>query len=247
MDITTTPRDHGVHVIQTVGMLNWPEGAGVWQAHGVRLDLMDGRQRLAVCKLEVEQAKAKERGALVATQIEPWVKTLRYLAVVRDLRSTLYDVDSTIQQIEEEQDWNTEPSLELVDKLEVYATGEEIDAARAASDGRSAMCACLGPAVATRYRRLITQGLRAALAFAPDPADSPIHPAWEQPSYGGLKGESTAQMVARDLLTAWADVRDRRDPLITWAVQDAGLTRTEVQQTTSISRSTINRLLPSET
>ena len=59
-----------------------------------------------------------------------------------------------------------------------------------------------------------------------------------------MSGEGLAQAVARDLLVGWASVRDLRDPLITWAVTDAGVTRTEVQQTTSVSRSTINRLLP---
>ncbi|WP_258056178.1 hypothetical protein [Streptomyces sp. Ru62] len=38
--------------------------------------------------------------------------------------------------------------------------------------------------------------------------------------------------------------RDPRDPLITWAVNGAGLEQTEVNDTAHVSRSTIARLLP---
>ncbi|MEU6603224.1 hypothetical protein [Streptomyces flaveolus] len=53
-----------------------------------------------------------------------------------------------------------------------------------------------------------------------------------------------AQTVARDLLTAWAQLRDLRDPLIIWAVNGAGLKQTEVNDTAHVSRSAIARLLP---
>jgi hypothetical protein len=43
---------------------------------------------------------------------------------------------------------------------------------------------------------------------------------------------------------AWADVLGLRTPLITWAARPAELIRTQVQQITSVSRTTINRLLP---
>lgn len=64
------------------------------------------------------------------------------------------------------------------------------------------------------------------------------------PLTSGTLGSSLAQGVARDLLAGWAAVRDLRDPLVTWAVDGAEVSRSEVQATTGISRSTINRLLP---
>lgn len=243
MDITTGPRDKGSYVIRTTGMQKWPEGDGTWQAPGVRLDLMDGRRRLAVCTLEVPQSDAEERGAFEAERIEPWVRTLRYLATVRDLRDTLAALESLILRAEEEQYGGWKATPETAEELLRYATQDEVDAARAAG-GIDPLGAALGRLVAARLGGQIAQGLRAGLAFAPDPTVVPIHPAWEQPGFAGMAGESTAQVVARDLLAAWADTRDLRDPLITWAVNDAGLTRSEVQQTTSVSRSTINRLLP---
>lgn len=236
MDITTGARDKGAYVIRTVGDLKWPAGDGAWQAHGVRLDLMDGRKRLAVCRLEVPGTQAaEEAGEREAARIEPWARTLRYLAVVRDLRDTLAAVDSLTLRAADDAATFGGPS-EAADELLAYATQDEADDVRGAP---------LGRLIAGRLRRQIGEGLRRALAFAPDPAVHPIHPAWEQPALGILAGESLAQAVARDLLAGWAAVRDLRDPLITWAVQDAGVTRTEVQQTTSVSRSTINRLLPS--
>lgn len=243
MDITTTTRDQGIYVIRTVGKMTWPEGGGRWQGYGVRLVLMDGRKMLASCKLEVPVGEAEDRGAGEAARIEPWVRTLRYLAVVRDLQFTQRAVASLSMRLDEEEAWSGEISPDLTDELFGYATQEEINAAQASGDPNS-LSTELVSRVADRYRHQIEQGLCAALAYAPDPRTNPIHPAWEQPPLGGVEGESTAQMTARNLLAAWAHVRDLRDPLITWAVQDAGLTRTLVQQVTSVSRATINRLLP---
>ncbi|MFD5491566.1 hypothetical protein ACFWH4_01160 [Streptomyces sp. NPDC127091] len=235
MDIATAPRDKGAYIIRTVGTQKWTEDTGTWQAHGVRLDLMDGYKRLAICKLEVPGTQnAEERGALEATRIEPWVRTLRHLAAVRDLRATLADVEDMTWRAADDAATFGGPS-DAADELLAYATQDEADTTQGAP---------LGRVIADRLRRQIGEGLRRALAFAPDPAGDPIHPAWELPGLAGMPGGSLAQVVARDLLAAWADVRNLRDPLITWAVQSAGLTRTEVQQTTSVSRSTINRLLP---
>ncbi|SOF02291.1 hypothetical protein SAMN05446589_9417 [Streptomyces sp. OV198] len=49
--------------------------------------------------------------------------------------------------------------------------------------------------------------------------------------------------MTRELLSAWAGIRDLRGPLITWAVREAGMTRTDVHDITSVARGTINRLL----
>jgi hypothetical protein len=40
--------------------------------------------------------------------------------------------------------------------------------------------------------------------------------------------------------------RDLRDPPITWAVTAARITKTDAQTVSGVSRSTINRLLPTD-
>ncbi|MGA5670032.1 hypothetical protein ACPCTG_31695 [Streptomyces pseudogriseolus] len=240
MDITTGPRDKGVYTIRTVGTQTWPDES--WQAHGVRLELMDGLQALAVCKLEVAGTlAAEERGAEEAAAIEPWTRTLRYLAVVRRLRSHLDSAHRLLDEAEDADEYGR--PMDDVDSaaLRAMATSQE----REHNDhGDDYELLPLARTVVARLERQVDEGLRKAVAFAPDPSEAPIHPAWELPGLGGMPGGSLAQAVARDLLSGWASVRDLRDPLITWAVKDAELTRTEVQQTTSVSRSTINRLLP---
>ncbi|MFJ3984382.1 hypothetical protein [Streptomyces fungicidicus] len=242
MDIATAPRDKGVYVIRTVGTQSWGEES--WQAHGVHLELMDGLQPLAVCRLEVTGTlAAEERGAEEARRIEPWVRTLRYLAVVKRLRGSLaHGAERLLNEALDRERFGGPMEEEDSSQLRAMATAEELASATPGSEYEPH--APLARLVVARLERQIDEGLRKALAFAPDPAELPIHPAWELPGLGGMPGESLAQSVARDLLAGWASMRDLRDPLITWAVQDAGLTRTEVQQTTSVSRSTINRLLP---
>jgi hypothetical protein len=240
MDITTGVRDKGVYVIRTVGELQWPEGGGTWQAHGVRLDLMDGPRRLAVCKLEVPgTTAAEERGAAEAAAIEPWTRSLRYLTVVEQLRGDLDRARRLLAEAEASGHYGLDESD--AETLRAMALAEELQQADSDSSYKLVPLARL---VVARLERLIGAGLQKALAFAPDPAEAPVHPAWELPGYAGMPGASLAQTLARGLLEAWAAVRDLRDPLVTWAVRDVGLTRTEVQQTTSVSRSTINRLLP---
>ncbi|RPK76599.1 hypothetical protein EES45_22840 [Streptomyces sp. ADI97-07] len=234
MDITTNRRDTGTYAILTTGRQTWTDAGQTWAAHGVRLDLMDGQKALAVCKLEVPgETEAEERGALVATQIEPWVLTLRYLAVVRNLQSTLDAVEALELTAQDQEQWSG-LSPDTADEINAFADQDDDPAAQG-----SALCR----RIAARLRSQITYGRARALAYAPT-LDTPIHPAWTQSGLGETPGEPTATMVARELLTAWAATRDMRDGLITWAVTTAGLTRTEVQQTTGVSRSTINRLLP---
>lgn len=242
MDITTEARDKGLYIIRAIGDLKWTENDGTWQAPGVRLDLMDGPRRLAVCKLEVAASKAEERAAPVATGIQTWAKTLQALAIVDELRSQLGRVDSLMLQVEDEQASGClEPTT--VDEMLGLAQQDEVDSAQTAG-GRNPLGLPLGRLVAARLRRQISRGLRLALAHAPSPVETPIHPAWEQPALAGMSGEPTVQYAARNLLAAWADVRDARDSLITWAVKDAEVERTTVQQLTGVARTTINRLLP---
>ncbi|WP_157856035.1 hypothetical protein [Streptomyces aureocirculatus] len=237
MDITTQPSAKGIHIVRTIGDQKWAEDHGTWKVPGVRLDLRDGRQLLAVCKLEVAAQDAEERAKTAAAEIEPWVTTLHALAIVDDQRSKLAAVESLVMRIEEEEAYGwVEPTT--LDELFAYAHQSEIDAMQKPG------CSPLGVLITARVRGQISRGLRLALAHAPSPDEAPIHPAWEQPPIGELSGEPTVQRVARDLLAAWADVRDARDPLITWAVQGAGLERTAVQQITKVARTTINRMLP---
>lgn len=240
MDITTGARDKGVYVIRTVGTQTWAEDSV--QAHGVRLELMDGLQALAVCKLEVAGTlAAEERGAEEAATIEPWTRTLRYLAVVKRLRGHLDSARRLLDEAEDAEEYGRPVDEVDAAALRAMATPAERGQADPGDDYDLAPLARL---VVARLERQIDEGLRKALAFAPNPIQVPIHSAWELPGLGGMPGKSLAQEVARDLLSGWASVRDLRDLLITWAVKDASLTRTEVQQTTSVSRSTINRLLP---
>lgn len=240
MNITTGARDKGVYIIRTVGTQTWAEDSV--QAHGVRLELMDGLQPLAVCKLEVAGTlAAEERGAEEAAAIEPWTRTLRYLAAVKRLRGQLDSARRLLDEAEDAEQYGRPVDEVDAAALRAMATPQEREQADPGDDYDLVLLARL---VVARLERQIDEGLRKALAFAPNPAEAPIHPAWELPGLGGMPGESLAQAVARDLLAAWALVRDLRDPLITWAVKGAELTRTEVQQTTSVSRSTINRLLP---
>lgn len=240
MDITTEARDNGVYTIRAVGTQSWAEDSS--EAHGVRLDLMDGLRVLATCKLEVPGTlKAEERGAEEAEAIEPWVRTVRYLAVVRQLRGHLDGARRLLDEAEDADEYGRPMDEVDASTLRALATGPEREQADPGDDYDLIPLARL---VVARLERQIGEGLRKALAFSPDPAAAPIHPAWELPGLGGMPGPSLVQAVAGNLLAAWTANRDLRDPLITWAVQDAGVSRTEVQQTTGVSRSTINRLLP---
>lgn len=258
MDITTGARAKGVYVIRTVGTQHWPDSDGTWRAHGVRLELMDGPAQLAVCTLEVPGTlAAEERGEQEATAIEPWVRTMQYLHVTRRLRSDL----AAARRILEDATYHVEMGETLdryqLETLHGLASAREV-ADAAASTRREPVAGmavqtpdaevdqALAAAVVRRLTAQVHKGLLAAFAYAPDPAEHPIHPAWETPGLSHTPGKSLARELARDVLAGWAVARDRRDPLITWAVQDTEMTRTEVQQVTAVSRSTINRLLPDD-
>lgn len=240
MDITAGARDQGVYVIRTVGTQTWADDAV--QAHGVRLELMDGLQPLAVCKLQVPGTlAAEERGTEEAAAIEPWTRTLRYLAAVKRLRGHADSARHLLDEAENAHEHGRPVDEVDAAALRAMATSQERE--QNDPDDNYELLP-LARAVVTRLEQQVDEGLRKAVAFAPDPVEAPIHPAWELPALGGMPGPILVRAVARDLLAGWASVRDLRDPLITWAVKDAELTRTEVQQTTSVSRSTINRLLP---
>lgn len=243
MDITTQPRSAGLYVIQHTGMQQWAEDHGTWKAHGVRLDLMDGTRPIALCKLEVPQPRADDRARSVAEEIEPWGQALLALAAVADARAQMTRL-VTLTTAAMEADANGWPIEDYVQEdLLALAAEDEISEARK-GDALEWAGLPLARLITSRWRRELASRHLALLAAAPDVAAHPIHPAWEQPALYGVTGVSTAQVMARELLAAWAVARDLRDPLITWAVQQADVTRTQVQQITSVSRSTINRLLP---
>ena len=243
MDITTKARTAGLYAIQQTGMQQWAEDHGTWKAHGVRLDLMDGPTRLAICKLEVPQSKAEDRAKAVTEEIEPWGHALRALAAVAEVRARQARLVPLMVAAEEAEQnmWQVEDYVR--DELVGYATPTEIEAAKSGGAYEWAGMP-LARLIAARWRDELAARHRELLAAAPDVTSHPIHPAWEQPPLFGVTGVSTAQVMARELLAAWAVVRDLRDPLITWAVGEAGVTRTQVHQATGVSRSTINRLLP---
>ncbi|MBZ6258881.1 hypothetical protein KVH22_25530 [Streptomyces olivaceus] len=258
MDITTEPRDQGVYAIRRVGRQQWAEGGGTWQAHGVRLELMDGHATMATCTLEIAgTAAAEELGGEVAAAIEPWVPALRYLRVTDGLRRSL-------RHAQDYHDAAVDAAAEMY-RLEGYqreglygmASQQEIDdaaaAARPADDfgllagapDSAEQDIAVAAAVVRRLTSQVDRGLRGVYGRAPDPAAHPIHPAWELPQPArGATADSLASYMARGMLAGWAAVRDGRDALITWAVREAELTPTEVQQVSGVSRSTIARLLP---
>lgn len=234
MDVTTTTRATGTYAIRATGMQNWATGDDTWQAPGVRVQLMHGATPLASIKLEAPASKADDVAQEIADGITPWVKTLRALSIVANLRKQLAMAESLALRADDEAQWGL-----LSDD-----TYDEIAAIVQEGDTTGPIGADACRQVAARLRQQIAQGQRLALAHAPDGAARAIHPEWKLPALAEFEGGSLARTVASELLAGWAAVRDQRDELITWAVRDAGVTRTEVQQITSVSRSTINRLLP---
>lgn len=235
MDITTGARDTGIYAIGEVGMQQWPAGDCAWRAPGVRVTLMDGRTQLAVIKLEVAQSEADDAAKDVADGIEPWAKTLRALAIVAGLRGELESVERVLLRAQDEERWGR---LEDETYEEIQATAQSLGV-----DGPIGSGTCRK--AAAHLGGQIARGQRLALTYAPDVPTATIHPAWELPAQTLLTaGEPLAPTVAADLLAGWASTRDQRDPLITWAVQSAETSRSDVQRITGVSRSTINRLLP---
>lgn len=237
MDITTGVRDTGVYAIGEAGMQRWPAGDSTWQAPGVRVTLMDGRTQLAVIRLEIAASKADDAAQEVADSIEPWVKALRALAIVAGLRDELDSVERVTLRAQDEERWGRLED-ETYDEIQAMTQSLGVDGPIGSGTCRTA---------ATHLTGQIARGQRLALAYAPDLPAATIHPAWELPAQTlHCAGEPLAPTVAADLLAGWASARDQRDGLITWAVQSAETSRSDVQRITSVSRSTINRLLPNE-
>ncbi|MET9107402.1 hypothetical protein [Streptomyces zhihengii] len=236
MDITSGTRDKGVYVICSVGKKH-PEHHSGCAAYGVRLELQDGKSPLAVCELTGQDAReVEEQGTQEAHGIEPWVRCLLHLATVGRLRSTVGFVQTLGSQAQRDEPHGV-PLLEhLQDQLIDLATAQERSQALHSS-------AALASLIETRLSHRINASLGRALAYAPDPHMHPIHPSWELPGFAGVPGSNLARQVAQDLLAGWRSLRSLRDPLVTWAVHEAGLTRSAAQSLTTLSRTTINRLL----
>ncbi|MFD0052048.1 hypothetical protein ACFVHQ_22725, partial [Actinomycetes bacterium NPDC127524] len=106
MEITKEVQETGTYVIQSTGPQTWPVDGATWRAPGVRLDLMDGRRLLATCKLECSPRDADDVAATMTADIEPWVRTLRYLAVVGDLREQAGAVERLHAEAEQADEWS---------------------------------------------------------------------------------------------------------------------------------------------
>ncbi|MEU5893086.1 hypothetical protein ABZ835_40565 [Streptomyces sp. NPDC047461] len=248
MDITTEARTSGWYVLQHTGTQQWAEDHGTWQAHGVRLDLMHGTRRVATATLEVLQQLADDRAIAVADEIEPWAPALLRMAAVWETKRQLTLLVTLLASASEAEHQHMPLEETVSEELLAYATAAEIEQARAsrsiAWEGNP-----LARLIATRLRRDLLTRRVALLAAAPDLADHPcqFHPAWELPAAVYLlPGISAPETMARELLAAWAAARDLRDPLITWAVTTARITKTDAQTVSGVSRSTINRLLPTD-
>ncbi|MFC8008706.1 hypothetical protein [Streptomyces cinereoruber] len=247
-------RDSGTYVILATGTLRWREsGTGgessTWQANGALLRLMDGPRMLAECKLEVPPTEAEERGEAVAAEIEPWAEALRQLAAVQEARDALWQADRLREEVLTELDFEPMPSDSLRERMAAYSTAADAQAVKdkvgdAPRAGQHYVM--LLDAMMERLRGEIARGQRIALALAPVFGEASIHPAWVKPATLGQEGDSLAQAVAQELLAGWRGAQNLRDSLVTWSIHEAGLTRGRVQELSSISRTTINRLLPSE-
>lgn len=248
-DLHSLGRSEGTYALLYTGRLTWSEAAGTWQAYGAEVHLMDGRRMLAICKLEVPQHSAQERGTTVAQEMTPWVETLRHVATASDLRDRISSAERMMGELKEELQWEDLPSELLIQSLSALCTSEDALVVQTEFGSvkplRGVHYVRMLEVATERYQRAVEKELRLALAHAPSLEDSPIHPAWEQkPPFADTPGASTAQTVAQELLTAWKSLNRFRDPLITWAVQSAGVTKSAVQRTSGASRTTIDRLLP---
>jgi hypothetical protein len=231
-----------LHFVQQIGIQQWADDHGTWQAHGVRLDLMDGPRRLTLCKLEVPQRQAEEWSRMAAQELESWAQALRELASVSDARGQLAQLVPVKVEAEDAGQNGWEAQDHVSGGLLGHATPAELGQVKSGDTSELAGTP-LASLSAAHWRGELASRHRALLAAAPDVTAHSINPAWEQPSPLLAFGVSTAQMMARELLAAWAGIRDLRGPLITWAVQEAGMTRTDVHHITSVARGRINRLL----
>ncbi|TRV71241.1 hypothetical protein FKN01_32020 [Streptomyces sp. 130] len=245
MEVTTEARETGVYGLLSVGMQQWRVDAdSAWQAPGLRLEVRAGREALAVIKLECSAGEAEETAQECAAEIEPWVRTLRYLSVTDSLKTNLSMVQSTIEQAREEQEGWGRLEADTVDFILGWAREDEFDRSQDLV-GVYGLGLQVLRRIEARFARQVAEGRRRALAHAPATFDG-LHELWERPpsGYRPLGPHSLPQWVAAELLTGWALTRDQRDPLLTWAVKGAKLSRSEVQRITSVSRSTINRIIP---
>ncbi|MET9728453.1 hypothetical protein [Streptomyces zaomyceticus] len=249
-------RSEGVYAILGTGRLTWDDSQkgdwepSTWQAHGALIHLMEGRTLIAACKLEVPPTDADERATAAAREIEPWAETLLHLAAARRLRDELLSADRLRNELLTELEYEELPSDDLMERMTRHSTRDDVLVVQAelgaAKPQEGAHYVRLMEVIADRYRREIARAQRIALAHAPDFATHPIHPAWVLPASLSQEEEGLAQVVAQELLVGWRGVQGLRDSLVTWSIHEVGLTRGRVQEISSVSRTTINRLLPSE-
>ncbi|MFJ3762977.1 hypothetical protein [Streptomyces sp. NPDC090080] len=246
MDLETQPQAYGFYVTQQTSTQQSSIDHGTCQAHAVLLNFMNGPQCLALRRLEVPAGEANNHAREAIEEIVPWGPALAQLAVVLKTKSARAQMATLLTAVREAAAGDKPLHENVREGLIARASAQEIELAKASGepawDGMH-----LARLIAMRLRRDLTESHLALLAAAPEVNDYPLHTTWElPPEKQSLPGLSAAHNMARELLAAWSLARDLRDPLITWAVTSANVTRTDAQRITSISCTTMNRLLPTD-
>ncbi|MER7688813.1 hypothetical protein [Streptomyces sp. NPDC097610] len=255
-------RDEGLYLSARHGRITWQEGGGTWQATGATVWLMDGRRPLATHEIESPNRVDSEawwenkRG-----QITPWARTLRPLAQLTGPRQAAEAMQRTKDRLQEGQQWGFSSIEEEVEEIEAAALPEEIDAVRAeVPTGPSVLglppvppdpitfWSAVARRIISRLAKTVADYQRVALTLAPDiEAHGADLSGWECPrhTYGWHgDGASLATVVAQELLAGWAAVNSLRDPLLTWSIQSAKVSKVRAHELTGLSRTTIDRVLP---
>ncbi|MFI1796593.1 hypothetical protein ACH427_04435 [Streptomyces sp. NPDC020379] len=253
-------RDEGLYLSARHGRITWREGAGTWQATGATVWLMDGRRPLATHEIESpNRMDSKAWWEEKRDQITPWARTLRPLARLTDPRQAAEAMQRTKDSLQELGAFSS-LGEDLINEIEAAALPEEIDAARAeVPTGPSVLGLppvpqdpiAFGSGLARRIISRLTQTVadyqRVALTLAPDiEAHGADLSGWGCPrqTYGWHgDGTSLATVVAQELLAGWAAVNSLRNPLLTWSVQSAKVSKARAHELTGLSRATIDRVL----
>ncbi|MCB5181505.1 hypothetical protein [Streptomyces antimicrobicus] len=254
-------RDEGLYLSARHGRITWQEGGGTWQATGATVWLMDGRLPLATHEIESpNRMDSEEWWEKQRDQIAPWARALRPLARLTGPRQAADAMQRARGSLEDGRlSGFTSIEEELVDEIKAQALPEEIDAVRAETTTTEsvlglppvepdpiAFWSAVAHRVISRLNRTITDYQRVALTLAPD---IEVHGAalrgWQCPrrTYGWGDGASLATAVAQELLAGWAAVHSQRDPLLTWSIQCANVSKARAHALTGLSRATIDRVL----
>ncbi|GGX36403.1 hypothetical protein [Streptomyces chryseus] len=233
-------RASGSYFVSRYGLMSFPDGVSadaVIRERGMTLWLMEGGRRLAQWEQTGSRDDMTELRDRAAEQIAPWVRTLRVLAPLSDLRAEL----ETVRRLQLDLERYDDPS-DVVDALVPHAATDEIEQARRDSRAFEPLGSPLAAIVVARLSEAITHTQRVALAAAPSPTAADLSAAWSVPAatWHG-QPEPLGRMLARELLAGWASTVSLRDPLVSWAVAQ-NVAKAHVHELTGIARTTINRI-----